>query len=116
MQIGKTIEELAIGEEDSFSKTITDVDIAMFAAMTGDFNPLHMNEIYAQTTRFGKRLAHGGIAASLVAPLMGMKTPGLGTIALEFHYQYLAPVYSGDTITCVGKVINKILAKRKSAY
>ena len=107
MKTGKTIDEISIGEEASFTKTITEVDIAMFAAMTGDFNPLHMDEVYAQKTRFGRRLAHGGIAASLVAPLMGMKVPGLGTIALEFHYKYLAPVFPGDTITCIGIVTDK---------
>ena len=104
MEIGKTIDEITIGEEASFTKTITEVDMAMFAAMTGDFNPLHMDEVYAQKTPYGRRLAHGGIVGSLVAPLMGMRVPGLGTIALEFHYKYLAPVYPGDTITCTGIV------------
>jgi acyl dehydratase len=107
MEIGKSIDEITIGEEASFTKTITEVDMAMFAAMTGDFNPLHMDEVYAQKTPYGRRLAHEGIAGSLVAPLMGMRVPGLGTIALEFHYKYLAPVYPGDTITCTGIVQGK---------
>lgn len=107
MQIGKTIDELKVGEEASFTKTITEVDIAMFAAITGDFNPVHTNEIYAQKTHFGKRIAHGGIAAGLVAPILGMMLPGPGTIALEVRNKFLAPVYPGNTITCTGVVQEK---------
>ena len=107
MKIGKTMEELVIGEEGSFSKTITEVDIAVFAAITGDFNPMHMNESYARTTRFGKKIAHGGVAAGLVSPILGMQMPGVGTVPLEFKYKFLAPVYPGDTITCLGRLTEK---------
>ena len=79
----------------------------MFAGITGDFNPMHMNEEYAKITPFKQRIAHGPIAASLIAPVLGTKLPGLGTIAVESSSRYLAPVMIGDTITARGEVIEK---------
>ncbi|NPV90854.1 MAG: MaoC family dehydratase [Firmicutes bacterium] len=107
MKPGKTMEELVIGEEASFSKTITEVDIAMFAAFTGDFNSMHMDEVYTSRTRFGRRIAHGGVAAALAPTILDNSLPGLGTLVQEMRYKYLAPVYPGDTITCTGKLIEK---------
>lgn len=107
MKVGKTMEELVIGEEASFSKTITEVDIAMFAAFTGDFNSMHMDEVYTSKTRFGRRIAHGGVAAALAPTILDMNLPGVGTFVQEVRYKYLAPVYPGDTITCTGKLIEK---------
>ncbi|HNH10464.1 MAG TPA: MaoC/PaaZ C-terminal domain-containing protein, partial [Leptospiraceae bacterium] len=62
---GKTFEEIQIGEKASFTKTITETDVYMFAGISGDFNPLHVDEEYAKTTQFRTRIAHGGLAASL---------------------------------------------------
>lgn len=107
MEKGKTIHEIEIGMEASFTKTIFETDIVLFAAISGDFNPMHMNEEYAKTTPFKTRIAHGGIAASLIAPVLGMMLPGLGTLALETTSRYLAPVRPGDTITATGKVVSK---------
>lgn len=104
---GKTFEEIQIGESASFSKTITEADIILFAGISGDFNPLHMNEEYAKTTIFGKRIAHGGLAASLLAPVLGNQLPGLGTIALETVTKFRKPTYIGDTITCTVHVVSK---------
>jgi 3-hydroxybutyryl-CoA dehydratase len=98
-QKGKTYEEINIGDKASFAKTITETDVYLFAGISGDFNPLHVDEEYARTTEFGKRIAHGGLAASLVANILGMKLPGLGTVALEITQKFRAPVYFGDTIT-----------------
>jgi acyl dehydratase len=104
---GKTFEEIQIGESASFSKTITEADIILFAGISGDFNPLHMNEEYAKTTIFGKRIAHGGLAASLLAPVLGNQLPGLGTVALETVTKFRKPTYIGDTITCTVQVVSK---------
>ncbi|MEI7011226.1 MaoC family dehydratase [Leptospira licerasiae] len=105
---GKTYEEIQIGEKASFTKTITETDIYLFAGISGDFNPLHVDEEYAKTTAFGTRIAHGGLAASLLAPVLGMKLPGLGTVALETLTKFRKPVYPGDTITCTVTVKEKI--------
>jgi 3-hydroxybutyryl-CoA dehydratase len=107
-QKGKTYEEINIGDKASFAKTITETDVYLFAGISGDFNPLHVDEEYARTTEFGKRIAHGGLAASLVANILGMKLPGLGTVALEITQKFRAPVYFGDTITITAMVTKKI--------
>lgn len=106
-QQGKTFEEIEIGDEASFAKTITETDIYLFAGISGDFNPVHVDEEYAKTTAFGSRIAHGGLASSLLAPVLGMKLPGLGTVALEVNQRYRKPTYPGDTITCRVKVTKK---------
>lgn len=105
--LGKSYDEIQIGETASFSKTITETDIYLYAGISGDFNPLHVDEEYARRTPFGTRIAHGGLASSLLAPVLGMKLPGLGTIALEVNQKYRKPTYPGDTITCTVKVIDK---------
>ena len=104
---GKRFEEIQIGETASFTKTITETDVYLFAGISGDFNPLHVDEEFAKTTAFGTRIAHGGLAASLLAPVLGMKLPGIGTIALETTTKFRKPTYFGDTITCTVEVIAK---------
>ncbi|MCB1165815.1 MAG: MaoC family dehydratase [Leptospiraceae bacterium] len=107
-QKGKTFDEIQIGDTASFSKTLTETDIYLFAGISGDFNPVHVDEEYAKTTPFKTRIAHGGLASSLLAPVLGMKLPGLGTVALEVTQRYRDAVYPGDTITCEVEVIRKI--------
>lgn len=107
-QLGKSYEELELGERASVSKTITETDVYLFAGISGDFNPMHVNEEYARLTSFGSRVAHGPLTQSLSAPLVGMKLPGLGTIAVEFSTRFKAPVYFGDTITVTGEIVEKI--------
>ncbi|MCB1160956.1 MAG: MaoC family dehydratase [Leptospiraceae bacterium] len=104
---GKSFEEIQIGEEASFAKTITETDVYLYAGISGDFNPLHVNEEYAKTTEFGTRIAHGGLAASLLANILGMKLPGLGTVALEVTQKFRKPVYFGDTVTVSARVAKK---------
>jgi 3-hydroxybutyryl-CoA dehydratase len=94
----RTIDDLKIGDAAEFSKTITEVDIAMFAAISGDFNPLHVDAEYAKTSQFGARVAHGPITLSLCAGILGMRLPGLGTIAVSNQIRYRRPVYIGDTV------------------
>ena len=98
-KLGKTYDEIQIGEKASFTKTISETDVYLFAGISGDFNPLHVDEEYAKKTQFKKRIAHGGLAASLLAGVLGMKLPGLGTLALEVIQKFRNPVYFGDTVT-----------------
>jgi uncharacterized OB-fold protein len=108
VKLGYTYEELEIGMTASFTKTITETDVYLFAGISGDFNPMHMNEEFAKQTPFGTRIAHGALPQCLCAPVLGMKLPGLGTVALEITTRFKAPTYFGDTITCVGEIIEKL--------
>ena len=94
-----TITDLAIGQAAEFTKTVTETDVAFFCAISGDFNPLHVNVEYAAKSRFGARVAHGPLTLALSAGVLGMRLPGLGTIAVTNHIEYRRPVYIGDTIT-----------------
>ena len=109
---GKVYEELKIGETAAFSKTITETDIYLFAGISGDFNPMHVNEVYAQKTMFKARIAHGPLSQSLIAPVLGTKLPGLGTVLLELFTRFKAPVYAMDTVTAMAEIIEKLEKKK----
>ncbi len=102
--IGKTIEELQVGDKAYFSKTLSETDIYQFAAVTGDFNPAHVNEVYSQNTFFKKRIAHGMLTLSLVSNILGTQMPGPGTIFVSEAVQFKAPVYINDTIEAVVEI------------
>jgi 3-hydroxybutyryl-CoA dehydratase len=93
-----TISELSIGDSAEFSKTISESDVYLFAGITGDLNPVHVDAEFAKTTPFGARVAHGPLTFSLCAGLLGTELPGVGTIAVTNEVTYEAPVYIGDTI------------------
>jgi 3-hydroxybutyryl-CoA dehydratase len=97
--IGKTIDELSIGDAAEFAKTISESDIYLFAGVTGDLNPAHINESYAQNTFFKTRIAHGMLLAGFISAVIGMKLPGPGTIYIRQELKFLAPARIGDTIT-----------------
>lgn len=107
MQPGKSIDEIAIGDKASFTKTISESDVYQFAGITGDLNPLHVNEEYARQTIFGTRIAHGSLTASLVSTVLGTQLPGLGSIAYESHCRFRQPVHFGDTITATVEAVEK---------
>lgn len=90
---------LQVGETASLSKTITDDDIHAFAELVGDHNPVHLDDSYAKGTRFGRRIAHGMLSASLISALLANKLPGEGTVYLSQTLQFVAPVFPGDTVT-----------------
>ena len=94
-----TIRELKIGGQASTAKTISESDVYLFAGITGDHNPAHVNEVYASQTRFGRRIAHGILSAGLISAVLAMKLPGPGTIYLGQELKFVRPVYFGDTIT-----------------
>ena len=111
-ELGKSYAQLQIGEEASFTKTITETDVYLFAGISGDFNPLHLNEEFAKLTPFKTRIAHGALPQSLIARVLGMMLPGLGTIAVEIHCRFKAPAFFGDTITAKARVAEKLEDKR----
>lgn len=98
-------EDIYLGQRDRFSKTISETDVVLFAGLTGDFNPLHVDKVQAASGRFGERIAHGMLSASMLCTVYGMRLPGPGTIQLEQHLAFLAPVRIGDTVTAHVEVI-----------
>jgi 3-hydroxybutyryl-CoA dehydratase len=92
------IDQLTVGEAAESRKTISETDVYLFAGVSGDFNPLHIDAEYAKTTPFGARVAHGPLTFSLCAGLLGTELPGLGTVAVSNQITYEAPVFIGDTI------------------
>jgi 3-hydroxybutyryl-CoA dehydratase len=110
--IGKTIDELGVGERAEFSKTVSESDIYLYAGLTGDFNPAHINEAYAEKTFFKTRIAHGMLTIGFVSTVIGNKLPGPGTIFLRQEMDFLAPVRIGDTITAQVEV-SEILPEKK---
>ncbi len=112
-ELGLSYDQLEVGMKASFSKTITETDVYLFAGITGDFNPMHLNEEFAKLTPFGTRIAHGGLPQSLIAPVLGTKLPGLGTVAVEIKTRFKAPTFFGDTITASAEVVEKLDEKRR---
>jgi 3-hydroxybutyryl-CoA dehydratase len=111
-ELGLDFDSLRVGDRASFSKTITESDVYLFAGISGDFNPLHVNEEFAKGTPFGTRIAHGALAQSLIAPVLGTRLPGLGTVAVEISTRFKRPTFFGDTVTATAEVVEKIELKR----
>ena len=93
------IEDLEIGMSRSLTKTIEDYDIRLFADVSTDRNPVHLDEDYAQETIFGGRIAHGMLTASLISAVIGEQLPGHGTVYMGQTLKFLAPVFPGDAVT-----------------
>ncbi len=95
---GYYFDELDLGMSESFGKTITDADITLFAGVSCDTNPLHLNYEFAKKTMFKSTIAHGILTASLISAVIGTKLPGPGSIYISQSLNFRAPVFSGDTI------------------
>lgn len=104
-----------IGQTASMSKTISESDIYMFAGLTGDFNPAHVNAVEAQKNIFGERIAHGILVTGLISAVIGMKLPGEGTIYMEQDVRFLKPVMIGDTVTAEA-TIEEIVNDKKNIF
>lgn len=109
----KTIEELAIGEKASLTKKFVEADVIGFAAVSGDKNPAHMDEAYAQTTIFKTRIVHGMLVGSLFSAILGTELPGLGSIYTNQSLKFTKPVYLNDEITATVTVKELILEKNR---
>jgi 3-hydroxybutyryl-CoA dehydratase len=116
MPEGKSIHELKIGDSAQISKTITEADIELFAKATGDFNPVHLDQAYAEKTMFKGRIAHGLLSVGLLSSILGNILPGHGTIYLSQEVKFLAPVRIGDTITAGVEVIELISEKNRAKF
>ncbi len=101
---GLKISELQVGQKAAFTKTITETDVYLFAGISGDINPAHLNEDYAKNTLFKGRIAHGMLTASLISAVIGVQLPGPGTIYSSQTLNFLAPVRFGDTITATVEI------------
>ena len=111
--MGYTIEQLKVGQRASFSKTISEFDVYMFAGISGDFNPAHINQAYAEQTAFKTRIAHGMLSAAFISTVLGTQLPGTGTIYISQSMTFLAPVTIGDTITATAEVVEIIAEKKR---
>ena len=116
MAEGKSIHELKIGDSAQISKTITEEVINDFAKVTGDFNPLHLDQGYAEKTVFKGRIAHGLLSVGLLSSILGNILPGYGTIYLSHDIKFLAPVRIGDTITAKVEVLELIHEKNRAEF
>jgi 3-hydroxybutyryl-CoA dehydratase len=89
--IGKTIDELKVGDTAEFTKTVSEADIYMYAGVTGDVNPAHIDEVYASDTFFKTRIAHGMLLAGFISTVLGNRLPGNGTVYMKQELEFLAP-------------------------
>lgn len=101
-----TVKTLKRGDKAEFTKQITEEDVVLFAKISGDDNPVHLDEEYAQGTMFKQRIAHGFLVGSLISAAIAKHLPGNGTIYLNQNLKFLAPVYLNDTITAHLEVLD----------
>ena len=114
--IGKKIDEIQVGDRAEFAKTISESDVYLYAGVTGDHNPAHVNEEYAKKTFFKTRIVHGMLTAGFISTIFGTKFPGPGTIYLRQVVEFVAPVYIGDTITAKVEVVDKNMEKNRLTF
>ncbi|MCX4372021.1 MAG: MaoC family dehydratase [Dysosmobacter sp.] len=103
-----------VGQSANITKTITETDVYLFAGITGDLNPAHLNETYASGTRFQHRIAHGMLSAGLISAVLGTQLPGPGSIYMNQTLRFLTPVYFGDTLTATVTVKELIPEKNRA--
>jgi 3-hydroxybutyryl-CoA dehydratase len=110
---GYFFEDLKVGMQATVSRTITETDLRNFSGVSGDTNPMHLNEEFASQTPFGGCIVHGMLTASLISAVIGTKLPGPGCIYMNQTLKFLAPVRVGDTVYAVGTVKELIPAKKR---
>lgn len=110
--LGKTYDEIQIGDAAEFTKTVTESDVYLYAGVTGDLNPAHINEAYAKGTSFKTRIAHGMLSGGFISAVLGTKLPGPGTIYVSQQLEFKAPVRINDTVTARVEVIEKLEKNR----
>ena len=101
---GFYLEDLSVGQSASYAKTITEADVVLFAGISGDDNPVHINAEYAAETMFKDRIVHGMFSAALISAVLGTRMPGPGAIYIDQQISFKAPVYIGDTVTATATV------------
>jgi 3-hydroxybutyryl-CoA dehydratase len=113
---GYYFEELSVGQSAVFGKTVTEADIAAFAGVSGDTNPVHLNEEYAKETMFKGRIAHGMLSAAFISTVFGTKLPGPGCIYVSQLLKFKAPVKIGDTVTARVEVTALVPEKKFATF
>ncbi|HHV57491.1 MAG TPA: MaoC family dehydratase [Firmicutes bacterium] len=105
--VNRRYEDIKVGEKASFTKTVTEADVVVFAGITGDFNPVHINAEYAKKSFFKERIAHGILTAGFISAALGTELPGPNSIYLKQDLSFTAPVKLGDTVTATVEVTAK---------
>ena len=108
MKTGRTFADLASGMSVSIENTVSEQDVIDFARVSGDYNPLHMDEDYAKTTQFKGRIAHGALSASYISAILGNDLPGPGAVFMELNLKFVRPVRIGDMVTSSAEVIEMV--------
>jgi 3-hydroxybutyryl-CoA dehydratase len=109
---GYYLEDLSVGMTSIFAKTVTEADIVMFAGVSGDTNPVHINQEFAEASMFKGRIAHGMLSASFISTVVGTRLPGPGCIYISQNLRFRAPVKAGDTVVARATV-KEILPSRR---
>jgi 3-hydroxybutyryl-CoA dehydratase len=105
--MAKTYSQIEVGDKAFMEKTVSETDVYLFAGITGDLNPAHVNEEAMKKTKFGGRIAHGMLSAGFISAVLGMQLPGPGSIYLSQSIQFKAPVRIGDTLKTEVEVVEK---------
>ncbi len=109
----KTIDTIQIGDSASFTKTVTEADVVLYAGISGDFNEAHINAEAAKKGMFGQRIAHGMLSAGFISNVLGNQLPGPGTIYMGQELRFTKPVFIGDTVTATVTVTERIVEKNR---
>jgi len=110
---GYFLEDLSIGMSARYARTVTEADLVLFAGISGDSNPVHMNADFAAKSRFKGRIVHGMLSASFLSTVIGMKLPGPGTIYLKQNLNFRAPVRIGDTVEATVTIADIVREKAR---
>jgi 3-hydroxybutyryl-CoA dehydratase len=113
---GHYFEDLSIGMEASLVRTIGGNDLHVFASLTGDANPIHLDEAYAAATSFRQRIAHGMLSASFISAVFGTQLPGPGCIYISQTLNFRAPVYIGDHVTATVRISDLIEHRKRAIF
>jgi 3-hydroxybutyryl-CoA dehydratase len=116
MSEGYFIEDLKTGQSASFAKTVSEADIVLFAGVSGDTNPVHLDQSFAEKTPFKTRIAHGMLSAGFISTVFGTKLPGPGSIYMSQTLRFKAPVKIGDTVVATCTVTEIIAEKRRAMF
>lgn len=111
--VGHYVEDLSVGMSASFAKTVSEADVVLFAGVSGDTNPVHINEEFAKNTMFKTRIAHGMLSAGFISAVLGTKLPGQGAIYMSQNLKFKAPVRIGDTVKATATVSEVIPEKKR---
>ena len=109
-------EDLELGQEARYERVVTDADIVVFADVTGDRNPVHLDAAYAATTPFKTRISHGMLTAGYISAVFGTQLPGPGAIYVSQTLNFRAPVRHGDAVVATVRIIDLIPAKRRARF